>query len=349
MGRLNIGIRGPHTPVLPALAIACLGCAMWAGPASGEDLLEKGLRQFLDLKLPEALATFEAVASDERESDADRARASQYAARVMFVKSAPPHGEVRAAIRRMYEFDPAISVDVESAPTPFLRLCYEVSREMDILAVEAAARRETVLAIFDFDNASFDDKERWDAMGVGFAQMLVTDLLGVKDLQIVERQKLQFVLSELDLHHGDRVDPQTAAEAGKLLGAGTLMFGSFSAVGRDMRIDVRLVRTETGEVIKAGKITGRTDRFFELQGNLARLVVDEIIPGSRRTEELPPDFGSAQTKSLEAALAYSEGIRLMDEGMLSDAYERFAAAVDLSPDFQAARRRMQGLRPFLEG
>lgn len=349
MKRLFIEVEGLRTPALLGLVIACLACTIWAGTASGEDPMEEGLRQFLDLNLPEALATFQAVASDEKASDADRARASQYAARVMFVKSTPPHEEVKAAIRRMYEFDPAIRVDVESAPTPFLRLCYETSREMDILAVETAARRETVLAIFDFDNASFDDKEKWDAMGVGFSQMLVTDLLGVKDLQIVERQKLQYVLNELDLHHGDRVDPQTAAEAGRLLGAGTLMFGSFSAVGRDMRIDVRLVRTETGEVIKAGKITGRTNRFFELQEKLAKLVVDEILPRSERTEELPPGFGSAQTKSLEAALAYSEGIRLMDDGMLSDAYDKFAAAVDLSPDFQAAIRRMQGLRPFLEG
>ncbi len=342
-------------PILTRPLIPIAGCgvllvllSLLGGVSQAADPLEKGLSLYLDLKLPEALQAFETVAADEAVPTHDRARANQYAALVLVARGTEPYLQAKKKISKMFELDPAIGIDVESVPTRFLHLCYGVSKEMDLLAVHASAEREAVLAVFDFDINAIDEAEKMQALGPGLAQMLVTDLAGVENLKVVERQKIQFVLEELKHHGSGKVDPETAARAGKLIGAGTLMFGSVLSQKDQMAIDIRLVRTETGEIIKAGRIEGKTKKFFELQRDLAELVVEELLPKDAQETALPSDFGSPQTKSLEAALAYSEGIRLMDEGQIEAAYERFSLAVNLSPDFAAPKRRMDGLKPFLE-
>jgi TolB-like protein len=316
-------------------------------PASGTDPLDKGLSLYLDVKLPEALTAFRAVAADEGVSVRDRARAHQYAALTLAAMGGEDLKEAQEEVRAMFRADPTVPIDVDVVPTSFLRLCYAVSKEMDLLAVQSTSERDAVLAVFDFDVNAMEQPEKMQALGPGLSQMLVTDLTGVPDLRVVERQKLQFVLDEIEHQQSGKVDPETAARAGKLIGAGVLMFGSILSGGEKMSIDVRLVRTETGEIIRAGRIEGETKKFYELQKDLAEMVVKELLPKEGKVS-LPPGFGSPQTKSFEAALAYSEGIRLMDEGNLKEAYARFTAATALSPDFAAAKRRLEGLKPFLE-
>ncbi|MBM3286207.1 MAG: hypothetical protein FJY88_02490 [Candidatus Eisenbacteria bacterium] len=317
--------------------------------SAAADPLEKGLRHYLDLDLPEALLAFQAYAADPALSAEDRARAHLYAAMVHVAKGAEPYEEARREIREMYKLCPDIAIDADSVPTSFLRVCYEISKEMDLLAVEAAEKREAVLAVFDFDVNAMDQPERIAPLGPGLAQMLITDLKTVRDLRVVERQKLQFVLDELEHQAGSKVDPETAARAGKLLGAGSLMFASLTTMKKEMILDIRIVRTETGEVMKAGRVTGKLDKFYEVERQAAKMAINELLAKTAMSTETRHEFGSPQTKSLEAALAYSEGVRLMDEGRLTDAFRKFELAVATSPDFVAAKRRMDGLKPFLEG
>jgi len=49
---------------------------------------------------------------------------------------------------------------------------------------------------------------------------------------------------------------------------------------------------------------------------------------------------------LDAAMAYSEGLKHQDEGDLAAAYKQYDKAAKLNPKFAAARERMSKIKPL---
>ena len=69
------------------------------------------------------------------------------------------------------------------------------------------------IAISYFDNTS--GSEQYNPLSKGLADMLITDLSNVKSIQIVEREKLESLLKEIDLGESKFIDPNTAQKLGK--------------------------------------------------------------------------------------------------------------------------------------
>src|SRR5262249_24715982 len=63
------------------------------------------------------------------------------------------------------------------------------------LAVSAVAGSVRTVVVFYFDNDIGDSN--FDYLGKGFADMMVTDLTVVPEIQVVEREKLEAILQEL--------------------------------------------------------------------------------------------------------------------------------------------------------
>jgi TolB-like protein len=130
------------------------------------------------------------------------------------------------------------------------------------------------VAILYFDNNT--GKADYDGLGRGIAAMLITDLSRVPEIKLVERDRLQAVLTEQNLQHSPMFDPATAVRAGKLLGAEYLLTGALSTVDPNMRIDTRVIRVETGEIVRTAKVQGKGEKFFDLQQKLAKELVDGL-------------------------------------------------------------------------
>src|SRR5215470_4700728 len=139
------------------------------------------------------------------------------------------------------------------------------------LASPAVAGPTRTVAVLYFDNDTGD--QSFDPLGKGLADMMVTDLAGVPGIQVVEREKLEALLQELKLQRTRYFDPKTAQKIGRGVGAEYAVTGSFAAVAPDIRIDVRVLRIATGEVVVARKVTGQKERFFDLQQQLAAALI----------------------------------------------------------------------------
>ena len=85
-----------------------------------------------------------------------------------------------------------------------------------ILSISLADSK--TVAISYFDNTS--GTEEYNPLSKGLADMLITDLSIVRSLRIVEREKLESLLKEIDLGEGKFIDPNTAQKLGKGLGTG---------------------------------------------------------------------------------------------------------------------------------
>jgi TolB-like protein len=122
------------------------------------------------------------------------------------------------------------------------------------------------LAILPFENNSVTDPELYHPLTKGLSAMLITDLSNnVSTLKLIERNKVQSLLKEIALSQSGSIDKSTAIRAGKILGAQAITFGSFMVLEEQVRIDARIVKVETSEVLMAESILGRSDNFIDLE------------------------------------------------------------------------------------
>lgn len=207
---------------------------------------------------------------------------------------------------------------------------------------EAAGARTVAVTYFDNNTA----EPRFDPLGRGLADMLITDLAQVEGLTVVERSRLNELLAELELAESAFVDPATAARMGQGLGATAILTGAFAAVEPDLRIDARLVDVASGEVIAAWEVTGPDEEFFLLEKELAATLVQQL-----QIELSPRDsarMARVSTESFDAFVAWSQGLEALDRGELEEARRALEAALGHDERFDEAEAMLDDLRARLD-
>jgi TolB-like protein len=193
---------------------------------------------------------------------------------------------------------------------------------------------QKTIAILYFDNSS--GNAQLDALKKGLADMLISDLSNLKMLRVVEREKLEEVMAELKLSSGREFDPATRQKLGKLLGAETILFGSYFDMMGQFRIDARIVKTETGEILKSEGVSGITADFMKLEKQLVWKIARGL--DIRFTEKEETTIMASESVSYEATLIYADGLKLYDGGDKPRALEKFKEAVALAPNFDRAKQ-----------
>lgn len=200
------------------------------------------------------------------------------------------------------------------------------------------------LAIMDFQNASVDERERYSSLTAGFPSMVINYLSGTTDLQVIERQRINWLLKELELQKkAEVVDQSTAVRTGKVLGATAVLFGNYIVHEDQMRISARIVKVETSEILLAEEVFGEPDEFFELVRDLSTEVTRAINVEMEETET----GSGTETRSLDARIAYSDGLVALDDGNYQAAKEHFEQALEYDPNYTLAKERVKSLQPML--
>ena len=105
-----------------------------------------------------------------------------------------------------------------------------------------------IVAVWDPDDLSFEPDVRPDLGELLGSQ--ITEYIGnIGRYTVVERQKLDQVLEELNLATSALADPATRLRIGRLAGAGMMVFGGYQVVNNSMRIDLRLVDVDTSGIV----------------------------------------------------------------------------------------------------
>ena len=205
------------------------------------------------------------------------------------------------------------------------------------------ALADTNVAVLYFENQGNPELE---ALKVGLTQMLITDLTGTEGVAVVERTQLQAILNELELGHSGKVDPETAAQVGKLLGAEYMVLGTYFEMMGTLRVDARLVKVETGEIVHAAGVDGKAAEFMDLERQLAvdlQGVLAQTVSGQEPTPEasvpaaVPADAEAVvapDADELAGALAFSQGLIHADKKDAPQAREAFEQAVAANPELE---------------
>lgn len=193
--------------------------------------------------------------------------------------------------------------------------------------VSAAVASETI-AILPFVNNSFTDHDKYEPLGPGLAAMLMTDLVQyAPDLKVIERQKLAAVLKEVALAQAGVVDMSTGVEAGRILGAANIAFGSFTVLGPQVRLDARIVKVETSEILGAESIMGSSDALLSLEQQLAKKIAESF------NADWKGNAGAESNGNLDAGLLYSQAVAAWDKGEKAAAEDLFRQAEALDGSY----------------
>ena len=197
------------------------------------------------------------------------------------------------------------------------------------------------IAVLPFNNGGSygQGKEDFDALERGIAGMMISELAQNPAARVVERQEVQRLLDEQNLGAQGRVDPQTAAKVGKLVGARYTVLGTFIDFYGDFRVDVRLVNTETGEIVKTESERMQRDHMFDIIRNIAaRLMKDASLPALQRQAS---DQRMGRQVPTEALTYYSRALLFQDRGQKDKAVEMFTRALAIFPDYAEAQEGLQ--------
>jgi TolB-like protein len=196
--------------------------------------------------------------------------------------------------------------------------------------LKATSPKPGTVAVFYFKDLSPDKSFR--SLQKALAMMVITDLAQVRSLQVVERLQVQALLSEMQLGQTGIVEERTAPRAGRLLGAESLIVGTFEP--GSVVVKTSVASTSKQDVVGSFSLKGEEQKFFELEKEIVQNVL-KVLRVSPTPEEQKL-LGVHQTRSLQAVTYFGQGLDALDEGNWKEARNLFEKAVAADPGFALA-------------
>jgi TolB-like protein len=210
-----------------------------------------------------------------------------------------------------------------------------------LLAGPVVAAEPATVAILYFDYDGKDDE--LGTLRKGVAQMLITDLAGQDSYRVVERARLQELLSELGLAKTQKLDPASALKIGKLLQARYVVAGGFFVLLGSLRLDARVYEVETSAMVQGVGASGKPEDFFSLEQKLASQLDAVLVKAATKAAVEKKAAAKALAKSakgavpLKAVVSYSKALDELDGKETAKAKQTLAEVVHANPDFLLAR------------
>ena len=205
----------------------------------------------------------------------------------------------------------------------------------EVSTVVAKPMRRSV-ALLGFRNVSARADEAY--ISTTFVEGLGTELARDDQLRIVSSEEVARVKRELSLTDVDTLAPDSLEKVRASLGSDLLVLGSYTAVGaegdRQVRIDLRIQDTQSGEIIGADSYTGPLVEVFDLIEDSGRAVRKRLGLSELRAEGPPPP--SALPSSPDARRLYSDGLDALRAFNAQRARDLFNMVIAGEPGFALA-------------
>jgi tetratricopeptide (TPR) repeat protein len=210
---------------------------------------------------------------------------------------------------------------------------------------EDKAAGVTTIAVMEFDNFSVGKyQQELGYITKGLADFFEADFAQISELKVLERDKIDYILREVEMVKSGAVDPAIAVRVGRLMGAQIMIFGSLTQLDdKKAKMLVKAVRVESSEIIATVEKTGRPE-YFEMEKALVKDMAEKLnIILNPKTKAIIDKTG---TTSADAATLYSQGLYYMDQYDYKKAYDFFKQAYEKDKNFTEAKQKMEIYRPL---
>ena len=108
------------------------------------------------------------------------------------------------------------------------------------LPVFGAEKNPNRVAVLPFDDGSIEHwwGDNWQ-VGAGISDMIVSEMLAQKRFRLIEREQINKVLQEQNFGASGRVDANTAAKIGRILGVKYILIGKVTEFFHEFSIEFR--------------------------------------------------------------------------------------------------------------
>ena len=195
----------------------------------------------------------------------------------------------------------------------------------------------SVLAVLPLANLSGDSDE--DYFADGFTGELIAGLTQVQGFNVIARG------SVLDFRNSDLSVNQMAEK----LGVDKVVTGTVQQEGKSLRVTIEIIDIAKGLAVWANTFNGSDEEVLQLQGSMARSIVEVLKGGvTEREEQL---FSGVAKIDPEAYRAYLKGIALAETWGLDEIWHEalgyFQEAVIIEPEFAPAYAAQSRIYNFL--
>jgi TolB-like protein len=264
----------------------------------------------------------------------------------------------------------------------FVRVAMALASVAMIAPVVAEAQARPVVAVMYFDNNSIGrDRADYDGVGKGIAELMVNDLLANPNLRVVERERVQALITEQNLTKAGSIDPQTAIRIGRMIGAQYMITGGFMSDGRgNFVLTGRTINVETSAIGNPTRITAKGDDVLGMIAQLTTKMNAEMKLPPLRTadagmgaqpagqpavaEAKAPEAKPAEPKAvakpaeakpvaqvaskprkmdMKTAMLYSKALEAEDAGNRAQAVELYRQVNDKFPDYAPVKNKISKL------
>ncbi len=237
-------------------------------------------------------------------------------------RSAPRFSSYRKLMRARYALLSRQMLQAE------MRALLQQEREFSAETISANA-----VAVFPLRYLGQD--EEMAALSKGLAEMMITDLSQVKQLEVVDRVRVQALFDEMALGQSGLVDEATAAKAGNLIRAGKIVRGAYEVREKDqLSIDMAFWDVAKQNFPAASTHAEALKNLFQLEKSIVFGVIEDM--GIALTPAEQEKIQTLPTKNLRAFLYYCTGLAKEDAGQFAEAAKLYLKAARLDPDFALA-------------
>jgi TolB-like protein len=174
------------------------------------------------------------------------------------------------------------------------------------------------------------------SLGRGLADLMITDLSRSAQLTVVERDRMDALLDEINRSASGSIDAATSVRSGRLARAGRVIRGSVTQLdGKALRADAAVVDVSTARAGNPLNADFDLDAVFDAEKRIVLAVFTDM--GITLTAAERATIDERPTRSLAAFLSYSNGLAAEDSGRFDLAARMFREAARLDPGFAAAQ------------
>ena len=222
-------------------------------------------------------------------------------------------------------------------------------------SVPRSERMDLVVLNF-MNNTSGEKAKEFQPWELGLASMMMTDLESIGLFNIISREDVREVSRKRGIRVSSAQTETDALDVGELVAAKYALSGSFVEMNGKLRIEARVFSVDQGMQLGAGSVTGRTDKFFELQKQLV-LEISKYMEAMLDETEASIITRNVETTSVHASLnnyageiAVLQAQEYKERGeptrvneLLEKAKERFEKALKHDPNYKKAKENLARL------
>ncbi|MEN8153268.1 MAG: FlgO family outer membrane protein [Acidobacteriota bacterium] len=199
--------------------------------------------------------------------------------------------------------------------------------------------KKRTVAILSFKNMS--GLKELGHLSNSLSDLLITDLGQSKFIKVMPEAKLFKILNTTNYIKDNNLNAAVIEDINKRGNVNYLIHGSFIQSGKKLRINVKLLDSETGELVDSSSADTETDNIFPAVDRLTRELKRSFkLTDNEIFEDIDTNIENITTSSQEALKYYVEGKRQFNLSHYDESIKNLKKAVRIDPEFAIAYRAM---------